>query len=264
MRVDQPTRLSDRIFLRKGKDSVQPARPKGRQAAEFTIYYERAKRASRARAILQCRWLGRLRARRRPKSFWVRNPVGRMMIGTIIIVAAVLLLLIGAAKRRRGRKQRAQKLVFSSSLALLTLATNDVVGGLLSDTVVDRVWLSSMDIRSAIRDITVGEGPIVYGVAHGDYTDAEVEECLEAVGSWDRSDQVAVEQANRKVRTIGTFSGFTPEEVLNNGNPKRVRLGFMLEDGQTLRFWAWNKSGVNPLTTGAVIEGNGQVYAYAR
>ncbi len=166
-------------------------------------------------------------------------------------------------KKRGGRKQRAQKLVFSSSLALLTTAGNTVVSGALADTVVDRVWLSSMDIRSALRNVTVGEGPIVYGVAHGDYTAAEIEECLEAVGSWDRSDQIAVEQANRKVRTIGVFGAILAEETLNNGNPKRVRLGFILEDGQTLQMWAWNKSGAT-LTTGAVIEGNGQVYAYAR
>ncbi len=161
----------------------------------------------------------------------------------------------------RGRRRRpVQKLVYSASLALLTTGSNDVVAVALSDTVDDSVYAISMDARVAIRNVTAGEGPIVVGVAHSDYTAAEIEECLEAVASWDRGDKIALEQAARKVRTVGTFSNVGTEEVLNNGMETRTRLGFMLEPGTTLDWWAWNKSGA-ALTTGAVVEANGQVWA---
>ncbi len=165
------------------------------------------------------------------------------------------------ARKPRGRRRRpVQKLVYSASLALLTTGSNSVVAVALSDTVDDSVYAISMDARLAIRNLTPGEGPIVVGVAHGDYTAAEIEECLEAVASWDRGDKIAQEQAGRKVRTVGVFAGALAEESLNQGMPIRTRLGFMLEPGTTLDWWAWNKSGA-ALTTGGVVEANGQVWA---
>ncbi len=165
------------------------------------------------------------------------------------------------ARNTKGRRRRpVQKLVYSIPLVLSTLASNALVRGALSDTVDDSVYAISQDARVGLRNLTPGEGPIVVGVAHSDYTAAEIEECLEAVTSWDRGDKIALEQAGRKVRTVGTFSGVNAEEVLNNGMPVRTRLGFMLEPGTTLAWWAWNKSGAT-LTTGGIVEANGQVWA---
>ncbi len=163
-------------------------------------------------------------------------------------------------KGKPRRRKPVQKLVYSASLALVTTTSNSVVSVALSDTVDDSVYAISLDARLALRNHTAGEGPIVVGVAHSDYTAAEVEECLEAVASWDRGDKIALEQAARKVRTIGTFSGVATEETINQGMPIRTRLGFMLELGTTLDWWAWNKSGAT-LTTGSVVEANGQVWA---
>ncbi len=144
----------------------------------------------------------------------------------------------------------------SESLPLLTLANLDVLGEVLPDTVDKPTFILSIDATWSLNGLTGGEGPILVGWAHADYSDAEVEEWIENQGAWGTSDLVQQEVAKRKIRTAGEFSGVAGDEVLNDGKFIRTRMKFMLNAGQTMRFWAYNRSGA-ALTTGAslLVEG---------
>ena len=144
------------------------------------------------------------------------------------------------------------------SVALLTLGANVVVGGDLTQVSNEAYRVLSLKALWSRRAGTSGEGPIVYGVAHGDYTDAEIEECLENDSVLTRGDKIAAEQSNRLVRRIGQFEGSGAEEVEADGRPVTVRLNWLMATGDALRLWAWNKSG-GSLTTGALILVNGNM-----
>ncbi len=117
----------------------------------------------------------------------------------------------------------------------------------------------SADCLWAIRDLTAGEGPLQVGLAHSDYTASEIKEALEAGASFDPGDKVEQEQARRLVRRSGQFAGQVPQEIINDGRPKRTKLGFMVSQGFNLNLWVKNKSGAT-LTTGAVVEISGTLY----
>lgn len=152
-------------------------------------------------------------------------------------------------KRRGGSLIKGK---VNAELSLGTLAGNTLLGGPISDTVTEKAFLLSADLTVSIRDHTAGEGPIHVGICHSDYSDTEVEEWFETQGSWEKGDMVEQEKARRKCRHIGTFPGLSTEEVLNDGNPIRVRCRWTLTTGQTLKIWAYNKHS-GALTTGTVV-----------
>ncbi len=163
-------------------------------------------------------------------------------------------------KHRRGRRRSFLiKGKIDETLALGALANADVVGDVFNDTLDQEAYAISMEALWTIRGDTGGEGPVLVGVAHGDYTDAEIEEYLENAGSWTRGDLIAQEIAKRKIRTVGAFQGTAIDEILNDGKPMKTKLGFMLQEGQTVKVWAWNKSGAT-LTTGAQVFLEGHVW----
>ncbi len=164
-----------------------------------------------------------------------------------------------ADKRKpKGRKSRFAVINVSESLALLTLA-DDAVLGVDSDPFGREFYGISADLYWGVRNHTAGEGPIIVGIAHNDYTDVEVAENLNQTGMEDSGDMIAKEQGRRLVRRSGQFSGVATDEVLNDGKPVRTRIGFVITDGFSLAFWAQNKNG-GPLTTGAVLEVSGKLY----
>ena len=150
-------------------------------------------------------------------------------------------------------------------LALTSLASKDVVGALFDETVNERTRVTSIVANYALGNLTPGAGigPVIFGVAHGDYSDAEVEEWLEMTGQWNEGDLVATREVGRRlIRQIGVFE--TPDEVtdqvtVNDGKPVKTRLNWILLQGQTLRLWAFN-SGSNPIaTTSPSLTANGHV-----
>ncbi len=158
------------------------------------------------------------------------------------------------AKRRRGGIRPA---AIAESLPLLTLASLDVLGETLAATVDKPTRAMSVDCLFALNGMTALEGPVDVGLAHSDYTDAEIEECLEAIGSWSSDDKVANERANRFVRRVGQLDA--EHDELNDGKPVRVRLNWALASGSTLRYWARNV-GSAALTTGAILTFNGTAW----
>ncbi len=157
--------------------------------------------------------------------------------------------------RRAGRKfRRYLRGQIDHILALGTLGPNTLVSGTNTDAVTEKAWLSSVVAAWALKDMTAAsdQGPILCGIAHSDYTDAEIEEWVENSESWEAHDLIGQEVAKRRIKRVGMFPGTasttTAEAVLNDGRPVRTKCGWMLGTGQTIKFWAYN-TGIAALAT---------------
>ncbi len=151
-------------------------------------------------------------------------------------------------------------LKLSEITTLGALTSQNAVATTFDSTVDDSTYLLSIEATYSISAHTAGEGPIVCGVAHNDYSAAEIVEWYIANGAWDRADKVAQEHNRRKIRQVGIFPGVSAIETLNDGIPVKTKLGFIVEDGQTLSLWALNEDAAT-LTTGTVLEAQGKVWA---
>ncbi len=152
-------------------------------------------------------------------------------------------------KRRKGRLFVPR---IDSEVAFSGLATDDLVAVALTSVLDQECWANSMDVVCSLSDMTAGDGPVLVGVAHSDYSAAEIEEWLEETSSWIKSNKIGMERARRKCRIIGSFESQTEAlgaMIMNDGKPVRVKLGFMLESGMTLQFWVYNLSSTS-LATG--------------
>ncbi len=163
------------------------------------------------------------------------------------------------ASRRRRRKYL--KGSISDSLALGTLANEDVISGVVGDVVAERSIVTSVEVTAALRGHTAGEGPIEVGVAHSDYSAAEIEEYLENAGSWDEGDLLGQEVGKRKIRQIGMFDAVAADQVLFDGRPKKFKLNWVLNTGQTIQLWAYNRHNLG-LTTGSIyfLDGHANLF----
>ncbi len=138
-----------------------------------------------------------------------------------------------------------------------TLASKDVTSTAEPNVMTEAGRVSSLAATWSMNDFTdaVGDGPISVGVAHSDYSDAEIEEFIENAASWDRGDMIAQEVGKRKIRQVGVFSttGVALSiDALNDGRPIKTKLNWPLSTGDTLRFWSYNQ-GSSALGTGAVL-----------
>jgi len=146
-----------------------------------------------------------------------------------------------------------------AELVLGTLADNTLLSGVVGENTDQDMFLMSIDGIWALGAHTAGEGPITVGLAHEDYTDAEIQQFLDNTGSWSPGDLIDQEIAKRKIRIVGVFPGADTDEVLNDGKPIRTKCMWRNATGQSLKNWAFNKSGA-PLTTGSVILLTGNAY----
>ncbi len=147
----------------------------------------------------------------------------------------------------------------SSSVTLLTLDDNTVKEGDLGESTLSGYRVISIDGTWSIHDLTPGEGPIDFGVAHSDYSVAEILQALSSNAGWAPTDLIEMEQSRRLVRLIGTFSGQDANETFNDGKPKRTKLRWPFRANQNMVMFAVNRSGA-ALTTGAVLEVAGKAY----
>ncbi len=165
-----------------------------------------------------------------------------------------------AKKRSRRKFRRYLKGRIDFELALLTLVGNKVLKGDETNVLSESAWLTSVKVTFALKDLDPqpGDGPIVVGVAHSDYTAAEIEEWVEEGGSWDQGDMVSREKNRRKIREVGVFpvNLVTGTNVLNDGRVMRVKCGWNLRTGQTIAFWVYN-SGSGALVSGSNLHVNG-------
>ncbi len=145
------------------------------------------------------------------------------------------------------------KVRINPGVTLSTLADNSALAAAATGTMTSEGRLTSIDATYSMRDNTAGEGPIMIGVAHPDYQDAEIAQAI-TVAVTGTHTQVEMEQANRKVRVIGTFPGVEAGEVLNDGRPIKTKLNWPFAEGQAaLRVFGFNASGA-ALTTGTILK----------
>ncbi len=173
------------------------------------------------------------------------------------------------AKKRGGPKRRRRYLKgnVDEKLSLGTLAATTLIGDVFDETVNERCLVSSLVASYSLDNLTPPQGPILFGVAHSDYSDAEIEEVIENTGSWDEGDLVNQEIAKRKVRQIGTFAtdsvitsaGAIADVPFNDGKPVKTKLNWILLQGQTLKIWAYNRSSGALSTTVPIITASGHV-----
>ncbi len=162
------------------------------------------------------------------------------------IIMLLLAVMLAAKKPRRRRRAMGQytKGNVDEALALGTLAAATLIGQAFGETAVEKCRISSIVATWALSEFTLGagDGPISVGLAHSDYTDAEIEEVIEVTGSWDIGNKISRERMKRLVRHVGVFNTQITGEaaVLNDGNSIKTKLNWGLVTGDTLRFWAYN------------------------
>ncbi len=158
------------------------------------------------------------------------------------------------AKHGKGRRrQRYIPGVIDETVTVGALASLDVAKQDFDDVVTERTFVPSMEATWSLNGNTPAEGLLIVGIAHSDYTAAEIEEFLENTGAWSEGDLVNQEIAKRKIRIVGTFLGLLAEERLKDGILIKTRLGWILNTGQTLSGWVYNRDGSGRTTGGSVV-----------
>jgi len=161
----------------------------------------------------------------------------------------------GTSRGRRKFNLRQVRIFASGTIG--ALAALDVVSNPVTVTSLNPYRLISVHASYSLSDqgSTIDDG-YEFGLAHSDYTAAEVEECLEASASIDIGDKVAQEKSNRLVRSIGIITAGGPITAgglnFNDGRKVRTKLNWKIGIGQTLNLWVRNGSGV-VYTTGAKL-----------
>ncbi len=177
----------------------------------------------------------------------------QMMSASALIIGFVWLVF---AAKRRGRSSMSGYIRGNIDLNynLGSLAAADVLTQAVQDVVSERTRVTSIVCSYGLSNYTptADAGPLIQGVSHSDYTDAEIEEWIELATGWDVGDRVSREVSSRLIRRIGTFQSpptagdFTE---LNDGRPIKTRLNWPLETGQNLKFWTYNTGGQALATT---------------
>ena len=157
------------------------------------------------------------------------------------------------------RKKNWVPLRFRGELSLGTMASAAVVSSPVLDSVLaEDLFCISTDITVQMRDHTGPEGPLEFGLAHGDYSVTEIKEYLD-VSYVDPDKQIEKEHARRLVRMIGALSGLNASEAFNDGRKYRQKLKFTVGNAFNLDFWVANRDG-GSLTTGTTVTFQGTLF----
>ncbi len=151
-------------------------------------------------------------------------------------------------------------------LAMTTLAAKTLVSQ-SSETVVDTARISSVKANYGIAGFTPadGVGPFLFGVAHSDYTNSEIEAYIEQSGSWDLGDKQSQEVRSRRIKILGTIgqqaSGIQ-NMVANDGRQTKSKLNWIMSEGDGLDFWVYNMGDAAVATTVPqfVVFGNASIW----
>ncbi len=187
----------------------------------------------------------------------------------ILVVMAVLFAIMMA---KHGRRRRSMGRYIAGAIdvdfALGTLAAKTLAVLAVSDVVSERTYISSIDCLWSMIGKTVADnqGPIMVGVAHSDYTAAEIEAWIERTNSWKEADLVSREISSRKIRRVGIFNEDVDlgTQVLNNGRIIKTKLGWILNSGQTIDVWAYNNGSVALGTTDPNVVVSGKANLWPR
>ncbi len=172
--------------------------------------------------------------------------------------------------KRRSDMGRYMRGGIDEVVSLTTLAPSTLVSALFDETVVERTLCTSIVCRYSLADFTpaANTGPILVGIAHSDYSDAEIEAWIENSDSWNVSDVVAEREVGRRLcRRVGIFDvpeDATKADVLNNGKAIKTKLNWMLASNQTLRLWAYNMGTAAIATTVPQVRAQGHANLFSK
>ncbi len=160
------------------------------------------------------------------------------------------------------RNYRLRRVRMAAAIGAGALASVDVQSGVLGDPTEDKLRVISVEFAYAWGGKQPADDGCQFGLAHSDYSAAEIEECLEAQGAIDLGDKLAQEQSNRLVREIGIMSGGDSAAggiMFNDGRPVKTRLNWLLAAGDQLQLWIRNSSAVI-WTTGSTVSVTGNLW----
>lgn len=169
----------------------------------------------------------------------------------------------GHGRGRRRRSFNLRRVRVAASLAVGALDPSDVISGTITNVTPSPLRIISAHLTFGLSDLgaTADDGQ-EFGIAHSDYTAAEIEECLEAAGSIDLGDKVSQERANRLVRSVGQMTGAPGTGAglsWNDGRPVKLKLNWVLTVQDSLVAWVRNASGT-VYTTGASLDVFGSLW----
>ncbi len=161
-------------------------------------------------------------------------------------------------RKRRSYNLRKVRLTVAGGVG--AVAPLDVTSFGLTATPINPTRVISVDASYNWADIqqAIDDG-LTFGLAHGDYLNAEIEECLEATNSINPGDKIQQERANRLVRYIGVIqkdaTGLSGS--FNNGKRFKVRLNWPMSIGKLVVVWIRNSSGTVWVTGSTLaVDGN--------
>ncbi len=167
-------------------------------------------------------------------------------------------------KKSNRRRYNLRKVTVNSKSAAGALATGAVASNQVINAAVNSYRLISVDASYSWTDIVAAvDDGCVFGLAHGDYSAAEIEECLESFASIDPGLKIEQERSRRLVRSIGTIQGSHDSAnsgaAFNDGRRVKTRLNWLITPGQQLQLWIRNASGV-VWTTGSSVSIAGDLW----
>ncbi len=143
-------------------------------------------------------------------------------------------------------------------VSLGALAANAAISADFTADADEPLYMIDAKLSAGLRTHTVGEGPILVGIAHGSYSASDIEEWIESTSDLGTLSLKQQEITKRSIVFLGAVSGALVDEALNGGVPIHVKLGFPLADGEGLVIWAYNRDAA-ALTTGSVVSSSGLV-----
>ncbi len=163
-------------------------------------------------------------------------------------------------KKRNNKNFRAVRV--AASFALGTLGSTTWIISELLDNPSQELYAISADLNWSMSNITSPQGPIAVGLAHSDYSVAELKEWFQSTNTL-TGDKIEQEESRRLARDVGIFQASNialGHAGLNDGNTIRTRLRFRIEDGKSLVAWAANLGGEALSVTSPVVEVYGKAY----
>ena len=162
-----------------------------------------------------------------------------------------------ASTRKRIRDRNFVAIPFSHSRVLPSTA-NDAGDSQAILTFGEDIFIMSADVSLVVNG-TVGEGPLIIGLHHGDLSITEVIENLDA-DLTDPDDIIQKERARRPVRMLGMLPMVNAEQALGlPGERRRLKFRFTIGDGHSLNLFTINKSGAT-ISSSPVIDLEGLLY----
>ncbi len=163
-------------------------------------------------------------------------------------------------KHYKPRRKPSKPLTYipvSGTIVVLAPLSNIVVVGDILAGMTEDFWVHAAKLSWTMRGHTAGEGPLIVGIAHGDYSVTEIKENLD-VDYTDPEDKINRERAGRLVRRVGQFHGLAAEEALADGEEILTKCKFVVGNSRSLDGFVMNRSGAT-LTTGTIIRFAGTV-----